>query len=203
MSSRVLKRGWQAEAAAEPWLPPAGAAAPPDPPEPAAPPVDIEAVRAEACQQGRREGEAAARAALQPLVERLAGTIGQIAGLRARMRREAEADMVKLSIAIARRILHREISVDPEALMGLVKVALEKLEAQEIHRVRVHPDLEPLLRRMLEQSPAGGRVQVIAERGLQPGDVVFEGARGSLDASVETQLEEISRGLADRLRARS
>jgi len=30
--------------------------------------------------------------------------------------------------------------------------------------------------------------------------VVFETQRGSLDASVETQLQEIGRGLADRLR---
>jgi flagellar biosynthesis/type III secretory pathway protein FliH len=32
---------------------------------------------------------------------------------------------------------------------------------------------------------------------------VFESARGNLDASIESQLQEIERGLADRLRKQS
>ena len=47
--------------------------------------------------------------------------------------------MVQLSLAIARRMLRRELAVDPDALHGLVLAALEKLQAQEICRVRVHP----------------------------------------------------------------
>ena len=49
-----------------------------------------------------RGGGSAAR------VERLARTIDELAGLRPRLRREAEADMVKLALAIARRVLRRE-----------------------------------------------------------------------------------------------
>ena len=44
-----------------------------------------------------------------------------------------------LALAIARRILHRELTVAPEALLGLVKAALEKIGGREIHRVRVSP----------------------------------------------------------------
>jgi len=156
----------------------------------------------EAYQRGLREGEAAARGVLQPVLERLAHSIDLVAGLRARVRKEAEADLVKLSVAIARRILHRELSVDPEAILGLMKVALEKLQAQEIHRVRVHPDLEAVVRAALERFAAGRSVQVVSDRGREPGAVVFETERGNLDASVETQLQEIGRGLADRLRGR-
>jgi flagellar assembly protein FliH len=154
----------------------------------------------EAYQRGLREGEAAARAALQPVLDRLAHSIDVVAGMRGRARREAEGDLLKLSIAIARRILHRELSVDPDALSGLIKVALEKVQQQEIHRVRVHPDLEAAVRRALENHAAGRSVQVTPDPGRLPGDVVFETQRGSLDASVETQLQEIGRGLADRLR---
>ena len=63
--------------------------------------------------------------------------------------REAAADLVELSLGIARRILHREFSVDPAALEGLVGGALQKLAAQEICRIRVHPELEPGVRRAL------------------------------------------------------
>src|SRR5262249_40648760 len=92
---------------------------------------------------GLREGEAAGRARaaaeVQPVLARLARPIHEIAGLRARFRAEAEADLVQLSLAIARRVLRREIAIDPEALHGLILGALKRLQGQEIARVRVHP----------------------------------------------------------------
>src|SRR5580704_5846980 len=70
----------------------------------------------EARAAGMKEGETAGRnraaAELQPVIERLSSAIDEISGLRARLRREAESDMVKLSMAIARRILRRELALD-------------------------------------------------------------------------------------------
>ena len=163
----------------------------------------VEARVEEARQTGYREGEAGVRGAVQPVLERLAHSIDVVAGLRNRIRKEAESDLVKLSIAIARRILHRELSVDPDAISGLMKAALEKVQSQEIHRVRVHPDLEAAVRRVLEGLASGKSVQVVADGGRESGDVVFETTRGNLDASIDTQLQEIGRGLADRLRSKS
>src|SRR5512140_1168412 len=70
----------------------------------------VEARVEEARQVGYREGAAETLGSVQPVLERLAHSIDVVAGLRTRIRREAESDLVKLSIAIARRILHREIS---------------------------------------------------------------------------------------------
>jgi flagellar biosynthesis/type III secretory pathway protein FliH len=41
---------------------------------------------------------------------------------------------------------------------------------------------------------------VVADASREPGTVIFETARGNLDASVDAQLQEIERGLVDRLR---
>lgn len=155
----------------------------------------------EAREAGYREGEAAGRAqaaaAQQPVLDRLARSIQEIAGLRPQVVREATADLVDLSLGIARRILHRQLTVDPDALEGLVSAALQKLPAQEICRIRIHPDLEPGLRRALAHEGRGG-LPVIADGTLERGAILVETARGKLDASLETQLAEIGRGLADR-----
>jgi flagellar assembly protein FliH len=168
-------------------------------PKPGAP-ADPDVLLQEAYQRGFREGEAAAQAGVGPVLERLAHSIDALAVLRVRARREAEGDLLRLAIAIARRIIHRELSVDNDAISGLIRIAMEKLQSQEVHRVRVHPDLESAVRRALESLAAGRSVQVLTDRGRLPGDVIFETSRGSLDASVESQLQEIGRGLADRLR---
>ena len=153
---------------------------------------------------GIREGEAAGRtraaAEIQPVIERLTRSIQEIANLRARLRREAESDVVRLALAIARRIIRREIAADPDALRGLVMAALEKLQGQEISRVKAHPSHVAMLKSGLQQVSSGGLVEVLADSSRELGSVIFETARGNLDASVDSQLQEIERGLADRLR---
>ncbi len=165
--------------------------------------VAHEAQLEEAYRRGFHEGEQAGRAAVDAAIHKLAQAAESLASARARARREAEGDLLRLALAIARRILHRELSVDPEAVGGLIRAALDKMQSQEIHRVRVHPDLEQPVRQALERMAAGCNVQVAAEGGREFGDVIFETERGRLDASVETQIQEIGRGLADLLRGRA
>src|SRR5579863_4984771 len=138
-------------------------------PNPQASPIhDAEQRIAEGYQRGLQEGEAGATRRLTEQVEakvnQLGRSIEQIAMHRAKIQREAEPELVRLSLAIARRILRRELSVDPEALQGLLKVGLEKIEASEIHRVRVHPEHAVVLRKMLEG--AARQVEVAADPGL-------------------------------------
>jgi flagellar assembly protein FliH len=153
--------------------------------------------------EGEANGRRLAAAELEPLMARLSATIEELACMRPRLRHEAEADLVKLALAIARRILRRELSVDPDALSGLVLSALDKLQGQEIVRVRVHPAQAAPVTAGLRNNPAGGSVEVVSDPSREPGTILFETARGNLDASMESQLLEIERGLADRLRRHS
>jgi flagellar assembly protein FliH len=120
-----------------------------------------------------------------------------LALLRPRLRRDAEADVVRLSLAIARRILRREMSVDPSAMQALAQVALQKLSRQELSRVFVHPHQAASIKAALDS--AGVRAEVIPEITRESGALVFETNQGLLDASVNAQLEEIERGLTDRV----
>jgi flagellar assembly protein FliH len=160
-----------------------------------------------AYQQGLQEGQAAARregvAQLEAMSQKVARSIEEMSGLRARLRHEAEQDVVALAIAIARRILHRELTVAPEALLGLVKAALDKIEAREIHRVRVSRDDAAMVGQFLEKMGMPQRVEVIADASLPRGSAILDTTRGALDASAETQLAEIERGFADLVRRTS
>jgi flagellar assembly protein FliH len=154
-----------------------------------------------------REGEAAARtralAEVQPVIEKLARSIEDLAQIRGRLRKQAEGDTIKLSLAIARRVLRRELAIDSDAMRGLVIAALEKLQAQEICRVRTNPAQAAAITACLRESASNAKVEIIPDGSLQPGGVVFETNHGNLDASVDSQLAEIERGLADHLRRQS
>lgn len=161
----------------------------------------------EAWQKGFEAGQKAARQAgeneIRRQVEQLARAIAEIAGLRSETLQRAEADVVRLSIEIARRVLHRELAAGPSALESLIRAALDKLRHQEILRVRVSPGEEELLRGCLEQTGRGTGVEIVADPSRPRGGAVFEISRGALDASVQTQLAEIERDLLDELRMRT
>jgi flagellar assembly protein FliH len=152
---------------------------------------------------GFREGEAAGKAQAESEVRiaigRLSQSILEMDQFHARLLRQSEADAVRLSIAIARRVLRREVTLDPAAIEGLVRAALEKLQSQERCRVRMHPNYVPVLRSEIDRLGMSAKVEVIVDPAQEPGAAVFEMARGNLDASIDTQLREIERGLVDRL----
>jgi flagellar assembly protein FliH len=167
----------------------------------------MESQSRQAYDAGLRAGETEARRSLEvgvnETVERMAVTIADLAATRGDTIRRAEADTVRLAIEIARRVLHRELSIDTSALEALIKAALEKLQSQEVYRVRVHPDQERIVRSCLDQMGRSLGVEVVSDPVQPRGGAVFEIARGLLDASVETQLREVERGLIDRLEARA
>jgi flagellar assembly protein FliH len=158
---------------------------------------------AEARREGFAEGVAAGRQETEqrvlPAVENLARTLADLARTRERIREETIQDLVRLAVTIAERVIHREIVIDPDALAGLIKAAFAKVQAREISRVRMHPALEALVRKCLEQAGSSENLVLMVDAGLHPGEVFFETAQGMLDASVDTQLREIERGLIDKL----
>jgi flagellar assembly protein FliH len=160
---------------------------------------EVRQAREAAYQQGMTAGREAAAAELQPAMERLLRSCSDIVGLRARIRKETESDLVTLTVAIARRVLRRELSVDPEAIHGVVKAALSKMQVKDITVIRTHPEHAAAIRAYFEKGGIAPGVEITPDATLSAGGVVLETNRGHLDASVDTQLKEIERGFADRL----
>ncbi len=158
-------------------------------------------------QEGRAAGEAAgaasASAALRPLLERLGNTIADLATYRARFRRDAEPELLRLALAIARKVLRRELTVDPHSLLGILKAALESINRAEVLSVRAAPDDAQYLIGHLAGLGLPDSVDVIPDRTLERGSVILETKRGQIDASISTQLTEIENGFADRIATQS
>jgi flagellar assembly protein FliH len=154
--------------------------------------------RREAFETGKRQGEQQARAELQPVLERLNASILEVLGLRPDLRRRAERDVVQLALLIAKRVLHRQLSVDEEALTAIARVAFERLTRSESYRVTVNPRFAAGVTSALSGSHSG-RVHIDPDPDCAQGTLIIHSAEGTIDASIDTQLEEINRGLTDRL----
>lgn len=155
----------------------------------------------ESVERGRNEGNSAARQALSERLEselaKAARLLDEIAAAGPKLRHQAEEDLVRLAVATARRVLHREITVDPDALTGLVKAAFSRLDQREVLQARTDPTSEAALQRIVNMLTGTRQIKIVVDSGLRPGSLILETSRGYLDASVETQLEEIERGFID------
>jgi len=154
--------------------------------------------RAEAFESGRAAGEQHARAELQPVLARINSSVSEVTGLRADLRRRAERDVVQLALMIAKRILHRQVTVDEEALTAIARVAFERLSRSESYKITVHPRFASAVASAMPGGHAS-RVQIEPDPDCEPGTFVIHSSEGTMDASIDAQLEEIGRGLADRL----
>jgi len=173
---------------------------PPPPPRENQAQIDavIAAAKRESFEAGRQLGEQQARAELQPVLERMNASLNEVLAMRPELRRSAERDVVQLALLIARRILHRELAVDENALEAIARVAFEHLARSESYRVTVHPRFASAVASAVPPAHAG-RVHIEPDPDCAAGTLVVHSSEGIIDASIETQFEEISRGLTDRL----
>jgi flagellar assembly protein FliH len=166
-----------------------------------------EARAAASYKQGFAAGEAAgtqrASAKLEPVLAALSAVINELAGSRRQFRNEAEEATVALAIAIARRVLNRELATDPEAILGLVKAAFQKCDARETYKLRLSPADTEAVRENRAHLTLPPAVEIISDAALTRGSAIFETSRGELNASANTQLAEIERGFADILHRRT
>lgn len=193
--SAVQPFDWRAGAGA-----PAAAGCGPQPPDPDAhqPQAHLAALERESFargyEQGERAGLEAGSARVQAMLGRLAQTIDDLAQVRREMIRQTERQMVQLALAVAKRIVRREIALDHDLTRTMARLALERLGDSTAVTVRLHPD---------DLAAIGGvgadwdrpHVKVVADRDVARGGCLVESDFGCVDGSVEAQFQEIARAL--------
>ena len=111
-----------------------------------------------------------------------------------------EGEVVRLSLAIAERVLHREVEMDPLLLAGAARVALENVADRSGVILRVSSsEVDAWTERMGQsQDPP----ELVADHNLTKGECVLETRMGTIDLGIRAQLKEIERGFFDLMRRR-
>lgn len=162
---------------------------------------DLEEMRAHTRDEVREELEKERRAAILREREALIRTCEGFAQERTRYFAAVEEEVVRLSLAIAARILHREVEMDPLLLKGAVRVALEKVQGAETAVLRVPEEQEGEWKMLLTEAHRED-VTVVSDNRLQQGDCRLETTVGRVELGVKAQLEEIEKGFFDLLQKR-
>jgi flagellar assembly protein FliH len=145
--------------------------------------------------QGERAGLEAAAKRGDAMLRRLTQTLEEMTDLRARMIRETEQQMVTLALAVARRVIQREISLDRDLLIAIARVALDRLGDDAKISVRLNPDDHAATEAARTAAWTGTHVTVVADPRVPRGGCRIESDFGALDAGVDAQIQELAHAL--------
>ena len=147
-------------------------------------------IHAEAAEAGRQEG-----------LGRAAATMAGAAAERERRLADLAGEVAALALEVARKVLGRELALDPEAVVALAAAAVAEARERREVALRVSPGDAPALRRsegrlaaLLARAPG---LSLREDPSLAPGEMVIETEAGTIDARVEAQLAALARALED------
>lgn len=157
--------------------------------------AEAEAVREQAREEGRREGrdEASAR------IDEALATLNQAVKERKKIIRDAEGELLRLSLKIAEQIIRSEVSLHRDVSLNIVSEAIGRVSDREQIIVRVNrEDAEYLKRykdRLAGMLDGVKSFSIIEDTNIEPGGCVIETNLGFIDARISTKIKAIEEAL--------
>lgn len=146
-------------------------------------------------EQGYREGMAKAEEEAAAIRAQARDVLDQAEKIRRSTLEAMESEIVDLAREIAEKLLALQLTLEPEAVLGVVKEALRLVAGRLSVVLYVSPfELELVKSKkseMLSLLPAKAELQVIADPSIQPGGCRVETERGSVDATLERRKGEL------------
>jgi len=143
--------------------------------------------------EGKEEGLRMAQERAERLFKEIRTYMDRLEDLEEDLCRESEREVVELALAIARKIIIREITTDPLTIAHIARAALEKIPFSLQIKIRVNPaDWEYITKKPFDT----GKYKDIAfepDNTINPGGCYIETEFGDIDARWEEQLQEIER----------
>lgn len=176
----------------------------------------LAAAREEGYAVGLEEGRAAGRAeALEEARAAVAAVLAEAESLRAealRLHREAvevrdraldglQETVVQLVMETARRVLRREVSMQPEEIVRIAAGLVAEAREQDELTLLVSPGDAVLLEGQKDELRAGlratQRLRIVPDAAVEPGGAVLETPGGTWDARLESQLQVLEAALRE------
>ena len=144
-------------------------------------------------EEGRKAGEETADARVEELARRYADSLAEFAAFKDTLRAQVEEEVVRLALAVAKKIVHREIYIDSTIIHTLVRVALERVSGKSAVKVRLsRPDYEYMTKMHSDMSRVEGReIEFESDNTLSQGDCVIQTEAGDIDARIEEEFNEV------------
>lgn len=155
----------------------------------------IKSTRDKAYEDGFLEGKASGKREYEELISQINHLTKLAKKDHDKTVRRSEETIVQLAIAVAEKILNKKLNDNPGSFSSIVQSVLLQLKDSDSVDIYVHPiHYEYILNKkdeyhqLLRQDT---NLQVFVNQNLEENDCIVEHTYGKVDASVETQLQQL------------
>ncbi|MFO7707980.1 MAG: FliH/SctL family protein [Desulfobacterales bacterium] len=145
--------------------------------------------------QGEKAGSEAVRQRLEHGLNTCDAMLQELENLRRKFQAEIETELVQLALAVARKIVNRELGIAPETVTATVRQALDRVEHADRITIRLNPEdlklLSEISPTLMAGRPDAGRAVLEADEGMTRGGCLIETDSGEVDARIERQFQVI------------
>jgi flagellar assembly protein FliH len=158
-------------------------------------PVDLQALRDEAYNQGMTDMAARCQAEFQRTVEALDTACRRLDNQRKILLEQSRGDMINLVVALTRKIVDQELATPRHIIAATLQTALENAIGCEEYYVTLHPDDLSLAEKHAPEMIASirglERILFKTDASITRGGCRLDSAVCSVDATIETQVESL------------
>ena len=159
---------------------------------------EADSIREAAAKEGYQDGLSAAEADIQALKD----SMDVFFSAKQEIYDEIAPDVLEISLDIAKKIIKREVSENPEILLDNIKSILKGLSKEETKiMLKVNPSQVAMLKQEMPEAvqTAGleAKVLIVPDENTMEGGCLLTTSHGVIDATLETQLEIISEALKE------
>jgi len=155
----------------------------------------------DAFNSGLQEGKNLAERGLVNVFRSLRGAAEGIHDLRDKVMRESEDELLNLVMMVSRKVILREARADRSILESMIRSAVAGLSERDRITVRLNPDDYAMITsgngEYFRQELKSDQMSFKADVAVLLGDCQIDTEMGTLDASIEAQLDEIHRRLLE------
>lgn len=145
--------------------------------------------------QGYEIGYGEGKEALKKLTEEALDIKDSYIKQRSKLLRETEEDLIDLVISIYEKVLYRKVEEDGEVIVNLVLSGIDNLEISEKLTIIVseenYESVKKFKQIILAKASLIDELDIRVNSDMEKGDCILETSKGSVDVSINNQLDEV------------
>jgi len=154
---------------------------------------DLEAIKAEAFEQGRLKAEQAMQSDMQKTVEAFSQACEEVDSLHKNLLEQSRGDMINLVIALSKRIIGRELTTGRDTIVDTLERAIELAIKHNEYDIWLHPDdlstVEEMVPNLISSVQKLEHVTLKTDPDITRGGCKLDSSICTVDATIEAQLE--------------
>ncbi|WP_281887639.1 FliH/SctL family protein [Paenibacillus sp. YYML68] len=150
-------------------------------------------------QEGLVQAEAALREQYEQMLQEASTVLDQAYTMKQSIIQESEPFLIELSCSIAEKIIGRQLSLEPEWIKEMIRKVLARRREKGVIALCVSPSqfayIQDAREELLLHIDSQAELQIIPDGSVRDQGCVVRSSFGSIDARIDTQLNEIKQAL--------